>query len=160
MTTSSNISGAAFIRRAKPDDAPAIERLLTGADLPTVGVADIIDAHPGDFFVAETAVAPWQIVAVAGLEICCDSAVLRSVAVDPAWRSRGLGRELIRQIVCDAESRGIRALYLLTMTAEQYFPRLGFEQIERSSVPGEIAATVEFRSACPATAIAMKRALA
>lgn len=160
MTTSSNISGAALIRRATRDDAPAIERLLTGADLPTVGVADIMDAHPGYFFVAETSVAPRQIVAVAGLEVCCDSAVLRSVAVDPEWRSRGLGRELVRQIVCDAEARGIRALYLLTMTAEHYFPRLGFEQIERSSVPGEIAETVEFKSACPATAVAMKRALA
>lgn len=158
MTTSTAL-GAANIRRAERDDLPAIERLLVSAGLPTAGVAEIMRAHPADFFVAETNLAPNRIVAVAGLEVCCHTAVLRSVAVDPEWRSRGLGRELVRHIVCDAESRGIHALYLLTLTAEEYFPRLGFERIDRSSVPSEIADTVEFKSACPATAVAMKRAL-
>ncbi|HKT10062.1 MAG TPA: arsenic resistance N-acetyltransferase ArsN2 [Gemmatimonadaceae bacterium] len=158
MTTSTTI-GAASIRRATRDDLAAIERLLVSTDLPTAGVAEILSAHPADFFVAETGAAPGRLVAVAGLEVCCNTAVLRSVAVDPEWRSRGLGRELVRQIVCDAESRGIHALYLLTMTAEHYFPRLGFERIERSSIPDEIAETVEFKCACPATAVAMKRAL-
>jgi amino-acid N-acetyltransferase len=158
MTTSTTL-GAATIRRASRDDLQAIEHLLVSADLPTAGVADIVRAHPADFFVAETNAAPNRIVAVAGLEVCCNTAVLRSVAVAPEWRSRGLGRELVRQIVCDAESRRIHALYLLTLTAERYFPRLGFERIDRSSVPSEIADTVEFKLACPATAVAMKRGL-
>lgn len=158
MTTSTETQ-APIIRRATRDDLPAIERLLISADLPTAGVAEIVNTHPGDYFVAETDAAPTRIVAVGGLEVCCDTAVLRSVAVDPEWRSRGVGRELVRQIVCDAESRGIHALYLLTMTAEHYFPRLGFERIDRSSVPREIAETVEFKSACPTTAVAMKRAM-
>jgi len=159
MTTSTN-TGAASVRRAMRDDLPAIERLLTAADLPIDGVADIMNLHPGDFFVAEPNAAPRQIVAVAGLEVCGNTAVLRSVAVDPEWRSRGVGHELVRQIVCEAESRGLHALYLLTLTAEDYFPRFGFERIERSTIPGEIAETVEFKSACPATAVAMKKALA
>jgi amino-acid N-acetyltransferase len=100
------------------------------------------------------------LVAVAGLEMCCDDALLRSVAVHPEWRSHGLGRDLIKRIVCHAEERGIRALYLLTMTAEHYFPRFGFERIERTAVPPEIAETLEFKSACPASAITMKRAVA
>ena len=158
MTTLTRL-GAASIRRATRDDLPAIERLLVSADLPTAGVADILNAHPADFFVAEADAAPNGVVAVAGLEVCCNTAVLRSVAVDPEWRSRGLGRELVRQIVCDAEARGIHALYLLTMTAEHYFPRLGFERIDRSSIPSEIAETVEFKCACPASAVAMRRAL-
>jgi len=158
MTIPTN-TGLTTVRRATRDDLPAIERLLTSADLTTAGVAAIVAASPRDFFVAEMTAAPNRIVAVAGLEVCGNTAVLRSVAVDSEWRSRGVGRELVRQIVCDAESRGIRALYLLTMTAEHYFPRLGFERIDRSSVPDEIAETVEFTSACPATAIAMKRAL-
>ncbi|HEU5479202.1 MAG TPA: arsenic resistance N-acetyltransferase ArsN2 [Candidatus Tumulicola sp.] len=158
MTTSTNI-GAASVRRATRDDLPGIERLLSSADLTTAGVADIVAARPGDFFVAEMNAMPKQIVAAAGLEVRGTTAVLRSVAVDPEWRGRGMGHELVRQIVCDAESRGIHALYLLTMTAEHYFPRLGFERIDRSSVPNEIAETAEFTSACPATAVAMKRAL-
>ncbi len=158
MTTLTTL-GAASIRRAVRGDLPAIERLLVSANLPTAGVADILNTRPADFFVAEADTAPNGIVAVAGLEVCCNTAVLRSVAVEPEWRSRGLGRELVRQIVCDAEARGIHALYLLTMTAEHYFPRLGFERIERSSIPPEVAETVEFKCACPNTAVAMKRAL-
>lgn len=156
MTTAVN-SRAASIRQATGGDLPAIERLLTEADLPTAGVAEIINERAADFFVAESIAAPGELVAVAGLEVCCNDALLRSVAVNPEWRSHGLGRELVRRIVCQAEERGIRALYLLTMTAEHYFPRFGFERIERSAVPPEIAETLEFKSACPATAVAMKR---
>ena len=77
----------------------------------------------------------------------------------PAWQRHGLGRALVRRLVCEAEVRGLRALFLLTMTAEHYFPRLGFSRVERDAVPPEIAATLEFRSACPASAVAMTRPL-
>ena len=147
----------ASIRHATRDDLPAIERLLTEMDLPTAGVAEIVDARPHDFFVAETNDNARQLVAVAGMEVCCDDALLRSVAVQPEWRKHGLGRELVQRIVGHAEQRGISALYLLTMTAEHYFPRFGFGLVERSTVPSEIAETLEFKSACPATAVAMKR---
>ncbi len=97
---------------------------------------------------------------MAGLEVCCDHALLRSVAVRPEWRAHGLGQALVRRVVCRAEERGLRAFYLLTMTAEHYFPRFGFERVERGAVPAEIAATLEFRSACPASATAMAKPLA
>jgi amino-acid N-acetyltransferase len=45
------------------------------------------------------------------------------------------------------------------MTAEHYFPRFGFERIERGAVPEAISETLEFRSACPASAVAMARPL-
>jgi amino-acid N-acetyltransferase len=57
------------------------------------------------------------------------------------------------------EERGMNALYLLTQTAEHYFPRFGFERVARESVPAEIAETLEFKSACPASAVAMAKAL-
>jgi len=156
MTTATN--GAAPIRPATRDDLPAIERLLIDSGLPTDGVADIIHEHPADFYVAENT-ADRSLVGVAGLELCCDDALLRSVAVRPEWRSHGVGHELVRRLVTDAESRGIRALYLLTMTAEHYFPRFGFERVERGAVPKEIAETLEFKSACPASATAMVKTL-
>jgi amino-acid N-acetyltransferase len=157
------IVGAATtaIRHATPDDVSAIERLLTDAGLPTVGVAELLGRRAADFFVAESAVtnAPPELVAVAGLEVCRDDALLRSVAVRSEWRTHGLARELVQRIVLQAEEQGIRALYLLTTTAEHYFPRFGFERVERSAVPPAIADTVEFTSACPASAVAMVRAV-
>ena len=148
------------IRPATSDDRVAIERLLADANLPTDGVAEILADHPDDFFVAEVSDATREIVGAGGLETCCDNALLRSVVVQPEWRSHGVGHELVRRIVCHAESRGLRALYLLTLTAEHYFPRFGFERIERGSVPAEIAETVEFKSACPDTAAVMMKAIA
>jgi amino-acid N-acetyltransferase len=99
-------------------------------------------------------------VGVAGLEVCCDNALLRSVAVAPEWRSRGLGRELVTRVIADAEARGIHALYLLTTTAERYFPSFGFATIARDAVPEDIRTTGEFRDACPASATVMARPLA
>ena len=147
------------LRSAAPADLPAVERLLAATDLPAAGVADLFATRADDFVVADDPTAPGELAAVAGLEVCCETALLRSVAVRPAWRAQGLGEALVRRVVCRAEERGVRALYLLTMTAEHYFPRFGFGRVERGAVPAEIAATLEFRSACPASAVAMARDL-
>jgi amino-acid N-acetyltransferase len=147
------------IRRATPDDLPAIEQLLTESGLPTDGVGDVVRGDGGAFFVAEARDDAEQIVGVGGVEICCDDALLRSVAVRPEWRSYGVGHDLVHTIVDHAESRGFPALYLLTMTAERYFPRFGFARIERAAVPKGIAASEEFTSMCPASATVMVRSL-
>ncbi len=47
----------------------------------------------------------------------------------------------------------------ITETAADYFPRLGYEIVPRSAVPADLAASVEFTSACSASAIVMQRAL-
>ncbi len=147
------------LRTAAVADLPAAERLLAGSGLPTVGIAELFAGRAGDFVVADDPLARGELAAVGGLELCGDDALLRSVAVRPEWRLHGLGQELVRHLVCRAEARGLRALYLLTMTAEHYFPRFGFAAVERGGVPAEIAATLEFRSACPASAVAMERPL-
>lgn len=140
----------AVLRGAVASDLPAIERLLNAAHLPLAGVADALDG----FVVAEAAEG---IVGTAAIEVCCDNALLRSVAVAPAWRSRGLGRALVTRVISDAEARGIDALYLLTTTAERYFPSFGFQQVARETVPSDVRETDEFREACPASAVVMKR---
>jgi len=158
MTTSPN-ARTAPIRQATKDDLAAIERLLAEAGLPTAGVAEILNTNAGDLFIAETEGAERQVVGVAGLEVRGDNALLRSVAVRPEWRSHGVGRELVRRIVAHAEAQRIHALYLLTMSAENYFPRFGFERIERDVVSPEIAETSEFKSVCPSSATAMVKPL-
>ena len=136
------------IRSATPGDLTAVERLLRESDLPTVGVKDFI----GDFLVAE---AGQDVVGVVGMEYCCNFGLLRSTAVASTWRGKGLGRQLVEQIIARAESRGVNALYLLTTTAESYFPSFGFKPTTRDVVPAEIKATDEFRGACPASATVM-----
>lgn len=143
-------SGEPRVRPAVPADLAAIERLLTASSLPLDGVRDAL----ADFVVAE---AGDDVVGVAGLEIRCNDALLRSVAVAPGWRSHGLGRALVTRVISDAEARGIRALYLLTTTAEHYFPSFGFRRIAREEVPADVRETTEFSCACPASATVMCR---
>jgi len=147
MTTTSTLHPAK-LRAAVRADLPAIEQLLAASHLPLAGVSA---ALPG-FIVAESGGA---IVGTAAVEVCRDNALLRSVAVAPEWRSRGLGRALVTRAIAAAEARGLRALYLLTTTAEHYFPSFGFRQISRAEVPTDVQATEEFRGACPDTAVVM-----
>ena len=141
------------LRAATPEDLPAVQQLLAASGLPLDGVKEALPT----FVVAE---ADEDVVGVAGLEMCRENALLRSVAVAPEWRSRRLGRALVTRVVADAEARGIHALYLLTTTAERYFPNFAFERIGRDEVPEDVRATAEFRSACPASATVMRRSLA
>jgi len=150
MTT---MHGEAALIPASMNDLPRVEKLLTESKLPLDGVKESLQ----DFLVAEV---KDEIVGVAGLEVCCDDALLRSVAVRPEWSSKGVGRALVTRAIADAESRGLRALYLLTTTAEHYFPSFGFAKVDRAAIPEQVRATKEFTSACPASAVAMSKTLA
>lgn len=146
------MAAATELRRATEADLGAIERLLRASDLPFDGVREALSG----FVVAES---DDDIVGVAGLEVCCDNALLRSVAVAPDWRSHGVGRALVTRLISDAEARGIHALYLLTTTADRYFPTLGFHVTTRDAVPDDVRATGEFQGMCPASATVMCRTL-
>lgn len=145
-------SGEILVRAASAADRPAIERLLSDLQLPVVGVEEWIS----EFWVAESG---RKIVGVAGIELYGEGALLRSVAVDPAWRSGGLGRTLVDRALDAARDSGARDVFLLTTTAEKYFPRLGFVGTSRDQVPAGVQGSIEFREACPASAVVMRRSL-
>jgi len=137
------------IRPAVASDLAGVEALLAANGLPTDGVRECLDG----FHVAEH---DGAIVGVVGVERCCSEyGLLRSTAVDARWRGHGVGRQLVARAIADAESRGTKALYLLTMTAERYFPSFGFVQTTRDAVPAEVRATAEFCSICPSTSTVM-----
>jgi amino-acid N-acetyltransferase len=56
-------------------------------------------------------------------------------------------------------ARGLRAVYLLTTTAADYFRRFGFEDARRDEAPAVLQRSSEFASVCPASAacLAMSR---
>jgi amino-acid N-acetyltransferase len=71
----------------------------------------------------------------------------------------GIGRRLTAAAITLAESLGVPAVYLLTTSAEHYFPKLAFVPITRAQVPASVQESVEFHSACPASAVVMRRVL-
>jgi amino-acid N-acetyltransferase len=138
------------IRPATHSDLERVEALLRHASLPLDGARDAFRVG----FVAEEHDA---IVGAVALEIYSDSALLRSLVVDQTAQGQGLGRQLTQAAIAEAQRRGVDAIYLLTTTADQYFPRFGFVTVDRQSMPSSIQGSIEFQSACPASAIAMRR---
>jgi len=138
------------IRRAAKSDLPAVEKLLAASDLPTDGVRDNFSS----FVVADDNGA---IAGAIGLEKYGSFALLRSAVVSPDHRGNGVGRRLVEQLLERAEEAGVDEIFLLTTTAEEYFPRFGFARAERATVPDAVKASAEFRGACPDTAIVMSR---
>jgi amino-acid N-acetyltransferase len=116
-------------------------------------VSDCIDK----FIVAES---DGSMVGSIGLERYGDCALLRSAAVAENYRGKGVGHKLVDALLARAESDGVKTMYLLTTTADAWFPEFGFATIDRSWVPEEVTASREFRGACPSSATVMRKNLA
>ncbi len=133
-------------------DLAGVRRLLEEHHLPLDGVED----HVETMVVARNGS---TVIGTAAVELYADGALLRSVAVDQAVQGRHLGHELTEAALRLAQVNGINTVYLLTTTAEKFFPKLGFEPITRDQVPATVQASVEFRSACPTSAVVMRKRL-
>lgn len=142
-------SEAIEIAAARDADVEVIKRLLLDSDLPTAGV----DEHWKTFIVAKDGA---RIVACGGAETYQVAALIRSIAVAPDYRSQGLGRRIVRQLIDRLAWRGLREFYLLTTTAEEYFRKRGFKKIERDEVHPQLMASREFQDACPTSAVCMR----
>jgi amino-acid N-acetyltransferase len=144
------------VRSARADDLEMVETLLQDAHLPVDGVGE----HFENYLIAEGTYSqrvPAAPIGAIGLEQYGTAALVRSAVVDSAWRGRGVGRALVDAATDTARTRGVAVLYLLTTTAERFFSALGFRTITRDDVPDPVKHSVEFVSACPASATVMMR---
>lgn len=137
------------IHKATPkrDDVIA---LLAAEKLPVDDLPETLD----NFVVATDGE---TLTGVAGLEIYGQYGLLRSLAVDKAYRDKGIANNLLAQIEGLAKTEKLSAIYLLTETAPDYFFRKGYRVINRSSVPSEVQQSTEFSHVCPVSAIVMKK---
>jgi amino-acid N-acetyltransferase len=141
------------IRAARPDDLTRVETALRDADLPLNGLRDQF----GDgYAVAE---ANGELIGVEGIEVYGTDGLLRSAAVVSSWRGKGVGDALTRDRIEWARRRGLRSLYLLTMTAGDYWPRFGFARADRARAPHDMQKSPEFTDACPSSALCMALSL-
>jgi amino-acid N-acetyltransferase len=140
---------AADVRSATAADYPAVIALLEVAGLPTAGVPSTL----ADFFVADSGNG---LAGAIGLERYGSGALLRSAVVRPGDQGTGVGAALVRAVLDRAREGGMQEIYLLTTTAERWFPRFGFRPIAREQVPDAVRESVEFREACPASAAVMR----
>ncbi len=136
------------MRNAIEQDWPCIEAMLSKANLPLEGARE----HLSNFWI-ETV--DEEIVAIGGLELYGQYALLRSLVVNDAQRGKAYGTQLVKHLQKTAIATGINHLYLQTTNAANYFHRLGFREITRAEVPSSIQQSSQFRGACPASATSM-----
>jgi amino-acid N-acetyltransferase len=137
------------IELAHQSDFDAIAALLVSAGLPTDGLRECLSR-------AVVARENGAIVGCAALESYPNGVLLRSVAVAAPIRGRGVGQQLTDAALRLARNEGAPAAFLLTNTAAQFFPRFGFDRITRAEVPDDVRQSIEFVSACCASAVVMK----
>jgi amino-acid N-acetyltransferase len=140
------------VERATPSDVPAVEALLAAAGLPLEGAAE---AFENGVVVREGTV----IVGAAAVEPYGRAGLLRSVVVAEARRGTGVGRELVGAAESLARAEGIEELYLLTETAADWFPGLGYEVVDREEARTAVGASIEFTMVCATTGVPMRRRL-
>lgn len=138
------------VEAARPDDLSRVLELLDSASLPTAGA----ESHFHEFLVARDDAG--RLVGCIGAEVYGDVGLLRSLVVSEAARSSSVGRRLVEALLERSRERGLRALFLLTTTAEDYFPRFGFAALPRDEADERLRASEELRGACPDTAVVMR----
>ncbi len=125
-------------RRARAADAEAIGRLILhyaeqGLLLPRS--QSELREHVNHFLVlAEKG----RILGCLSLEgYGADLAEIRSLAVDPDTRGRGLGARLVEFALTEARRRGIARVFAVTQ-APEFFLRLGFSDVPRQSLDQKV----------------------
>ncbi len=135
------------VRPALPADVRAVralvepyaqQRILLAKEM--VGYYEAVQ----EFLVAQEDVpddaAPGAVVGCGALHVMWDDlAEIRTLAVDPAWRGRGVGHELVVALVERARALGLRRVFCLTFEVE-FFAAHGFREIDGTPVTAEVYA--------------------
>ena len=133
-------------RRARPADSAAIHALIAhyaaqGILLPRT--EENVREHARGFLVLEE---KDQLAGCVSLEnYGTELAEIRSLAVDPEIRGRGLGTRLVQYALTEARRRKIARVFAVTH-APEFFVRQGFDTSSRRTLPEKIARDC---SACP-----------
>ena len=126
---------------------------LQEAGLPTDDLAE-----PGRSFFAYATVSGGR-VGYGGFERMGSDVLVRSLAVLPSARHRGIGGGMLALLLRRAFDAGGRDAWLLTTTAAPFFERAGFKPVERGAAPASILSTRQAASLCPASAVLLKRSI-
>ena len=129
-----------------------IIELLTAEKLPLTDLPETLD----NFIVA---ISYGSVVGAGGVEVYGNYGLLRSLAVHPQYRNKGIGSNLLTRLENTSKMKGLTALYLLTEGASGYFERHSYYQVSRQDVPAELQQSSQFTHVCPVSAGIYKKIL-
>lgn len=100
------------VRRMRAEDCPRvyeIEKICFSIPWSIESLYDTLERENYFYFVAEES---GIIVGYAGICYSLDEGDIVNVAVDPRFRKKGIGERLLKQLFCEAVSRGISRIHL------------------------------------------------
>jgi len=62
------------------------------------------------------------------------SGEVRSLAVDPEFKTHGIGRRLMEELEAEARSHDLCSIFAFTYV-DRFFRKLGFEEVDRGELP-------------------------
>ena len=130
-----------MIRKAIIQDIKTIYKLLSHyGDQGSLLSRPLVELyeHLRDFFVVEGSSPKSPIVGVCALGICWeDLAEIRSLAVVQDQQGKNYGSQLVEICLQEALSLGLKRVFTLTYEPD-FFSKLGFKEIEKSTLPHKI----------------------
>lgn len=127
-----------LIRKARLHDVKAIHQILMGCAAEGLLLPRSFTqlySHLRDFFVLDEG---GEVVGCSALSIIWEElAEVRSLAIRPEWRGKGLGRDLVEACTAEARDLGVARLFALTYQVP-FFERLGFEQVSKDILPQKV----------------------
>jgi amino-acid N-acetyltransferase len=127
-----------MIRKATITEVPEIWRMLhdfADQDVLPRSMADLY-SQVREYFVYRKDNSP--IIGVGALHIFWeDLGEIRSVAVLPEFQRAGIGSDLVKKCIEEAESIGLKQVFALT-TRPNFFKRLGFRKVRKEDLPPHI----------------------
>ncbi|MGP4018144.1 amino-acid N-acetyltransferase [Saccharopolyspora sp. 5N708] len=131
-----------MIRRARIADVRTIKSLVDTYAGEVLLAKELVTLFEDiqEFWVAELAEPnhPGRVVGCGALHVLWeDLAEIRTVAVDPTVKGRGVGHRLVHQLIDLARELGLSRLFVLTFETE-FFGRHGFQTVNGAPVGPEI----------------------
>ncbi|MEW6008925.1 MAG: N-acetyltransferase [Candidatus Omnitrophota bacterium] len=127
-----------MIRKAKFSDIRAIQALINiyaKKDLMLARSLNELYEHIRNFWVF---VDKNKVRACCALDICWENlAEIKSLAVDPKFRLRGIGSSLVLKAIEEAANLGVKKIFVLTY-APKFFKRFGFKKISTKLLPHKV----------------------
>lgn len=138
MTRRPEPATGVVVREARTSDVPAIRRLvdLYASERILLSKATVtLYEDVQEFYVAQVGD---EVVGCGALHVLWeDLGEVRTLAVDPAHRGRGVGHLLLERLVAQARAVGLSRLFTLTFEVE-FFTRHGFAEIEGTPVSHDV----------------------
>ncbi len=126
------------IRSARISDVEAIHSLISSyAERDRMLFRSVADIYENlqCFSVAE---ADGQVVGCCSLEIIwADLAEIKSLAIDEAYKGKGIGRELVTAAAEQAVGLGVQKVFALTLEPA-FFEKSGFEIVRKETMPMKV----------------------